>query len=437
MRVQLGRLVLPDVVTGPLTVDLDGDGVVTAVEPGAGRADLVVDTAVPAFANTHSHAFHRLLRGRTNAGGGDFWTWRTRMYAVVAALDPDALHDVALAVYGEMVAAGYGAVGEFHYLHHRDDGTPYPAHDMELALAAAAASTGIRLTLLDTCYLSAGFGAPLEGAQRRFGDGSVERWTERWWALRDVLAREHPTVTLGAALHSVRAVSEHEAARAVELLPPTVPLHVHLSEQPAENTASTAATGLTPTALLDRAGALAARTTVVHATHLTDEDVRLLGTARVGVSMCPTTEADLGDGLGRAWDLADAGAVVSIGSDQNVVVDPFEELRGVERGARLAAGRRGVFTPSELWRAGGVDGHRALRPAGAPVPTGGPVVGAPFDVVGIDPRSVRTAGSAPEELLHTATAADVTAVVLGGRLRDPARARADTVAVTDRFRGGA
>jgi len=432
VRIACARLVLPDEVRRDVLVELDDAGVVTAVEaagPGA-RADLAVDLAAPAFANTHSHAFHRLLRGRTNGGGGDFWRWREEMYRVAGTLDPDGLRAAATAVYAEMVAAGYSAVGEFHYLHHRPDGTPYAGHDMELALAEAAAEAGIRLSLLDTVYLRGGFGTALAGAQRRFTDGSLERWHERWHRLDDALRASHPEVTLGAAIHSVRAVEPDHLAYLVAGLPHHVPLHLHLSEQTRENEDCVAATGLTPTALLDRSGVLDARTTVVHATHLTDADVATLGSARVSVSMCPTTEADLGDGLGRAEDLRDAGARLTIGSDQNVVVDPFDELRRLEGGARLASHRRGVLSPAQLWRAGGADGHASLATVDAPAHA--PVVGHPLDLAVLDARSARTVGSDPRELVLAATAADVTATVVRGRHRASSALRDLAVDAYDR-----
>lgn len=406
MRILAQRLVLPGGVSSDVLIDLGPDGVLEKLEPGRPdvTADLRLGTVVPGAANTHSHAFHRLLRGRTNAGGGDFWRWRRDMYAVAALLDPELMYEVASLVYAEMVAAGYAAVGEFHYVHHAAPGVPYPAHEMEKALAAAASEAGIRLTLLDTLYLHGGFGRPLEPGQGRFGDGSVEQWLSRWHSLRSAC----PDVILGAAFHSVRAVAPAELAAAVAGLPDDVPLHVHLSEQPAENSDCVSATGMSPTAVLSSAGALSERTTVVHATHLSDADVAILGEAGVFVSMCPTTEGDLGDGLGRARDLRDAGATITIGSDQNVTVDPYEELRLVERNARLASGRRGVFTPAELWTMGVADGHRAL---------GWTPADRVLDLVELDAASVRTVGSRPEELVMTASAGDVRTVITRGVVR--------------------
>jgi len=417
MRIWADSALLDGAFADHVLLEVDGAGTLSAVTAGAPRdgADLVLGTVVPGFQNTHSHAFHRLLRGRTNADGGDFWTWRTAMYQAVATLTPDLVHAVALAVYSEMLDAGYTAVGEFHYLHHDPSGRPYPGHDMELAIAAAAGDAGIALTLLDTCYLSSGFGAPLGPEQQRFGDGSVERWSERWYDLRGALARQFPSVVLGAAIHSVRAVTGPDIEQLVAALPADVPLHVHVSEQRRENEDAVEATGRTPTRILADAGALTDRLTVVHATHLTAGDIAALGAAAVLVSMCPTTEADLGDGLGEAAALAAGGARVTIGSDQNVLLDPFTELRALEGGARMAAHRRGVFSPAELWSIGTANGFTALQPRGA---VGGRlVVGARADLVEVDASSARTAGSAPDQLMFAATAADVTRVVVGGRVR--------------------
>ncbi|SEJ23375.1 formimidoylglutamate deiminase [Demequina mangrovi] len=421
MRVACERLVTRDEVLAHAVIDLDDAGRVVSIErdrPGA-RADRTLALAIPGLANTHSHAFHRLLRGRTHAGGGDFWRWRDTMYRVAESLDPDRMRAVATAVYSEMVAAGYTAVGEFHYLHHGPGGLPYAGHAMEVALADAAEAAGIRLTLLDTVYLRAGFGRAPEGAQIRYSDGTAERWLERWHSVRDALATSHPEVTVGAAIHSVRAVAPDDLGLAVGGLPADVPLHVHLSEQPAENADCVGATGMTPTVLLDLSGALSPRTTVVHATHLTDADVSRLGAARVSVSMCPTTEADLGDGLGHSEELHAAGARLTVGSDQNVVIDPFDELRRLEGGARLASGRRGVLPTPVLWDAATTAGHASLRPDD---PTG-IRPGDQLDLLAIAPRSPRLAGARPQELLTTAAADDVTASIVRGSYQESSALR--------------
>ncbi|WP_130866315.1 formimidoylglutamate deiminase [Acidipropionibacterium timonense] len=404
---------ISEILTGePITTAYDVDGVV-----------------VPGFVNTHSHLFHRALRG---AGEGeDFWSWRTEMYRLAGRLDPDGYHRLAIGVFGEMLDAGYTSVGEFHYVHHRPDGRPYPGHEMELAVAWAAIEAGIRLTLLDTCYLHAGFGAPLEPAQVRFGDGSAEGWVDRWHRLADALPRS-PLVSLGAAVHSVRAVSPEEMDAAVDGLPDDVPLHVHLSEQPAENRACQQATGLTPTAVLERAGVLSPRTTAVHATHLTDDDIDALAASRTTVSLCPTTEADLGDGIARVADLLDAGVALCIGTDEDVVTDPFAELRLLESGARLIGGRRGVVPSEELWAIG--SRVSSLLPGVGRAERAGLRVGDPADMVAVSPRSSRLAGVPPQRWPLVASAADVTATIVGGRVV-PGGSTRRLVAALDELRG--
>ncbi|MWV48572.1 formimidoylglutamate deiminase [Rathayibacter sp. VKM Ac-2803] len=418
------RAVVDGVPRGGVRI-VSESGVVAAVEPGADPrpGDHLLGTVAPGFANAHSHLFHRALRGRTHGDGGDFWRWRDEMYAVAGVLDPSLYRSLARAVFSEMVAAGYTAVGEFHYVHHRPGGEPYgvdphdgahdrePEHAMERAVADAAADAGIRLTLLDTLYLGAGIGRGLDPDQRRFGDRGAAGWLERWHRLRTTLA-DRPGLLLGAAIHSVRAVPEREIAALVAGLPAEVPLHIHLSEQPRENEECLAATGLTPTGLLARAGALSDRLSVVHATHLTEGDHELLGAAGVAVVMCPSTEADLGDGIGPARALADRGASLAVGSDQNAVVDPMLELRGLEAGERLNRGRRGVLSPAELWRAGTVDGYASLGWHG------GIRVGAVCDLVEIEAASMRTLGAPLEALPLVATAADVLRTVVGGRVID-------------------
>lgn len=401
----------------------DADGRIRSVDRGvdARPDDLVLGTVLPGFGNAHSHAFHRLLRGRTHADGGDFWQWREAMYTAAASLDPEHYGRVARAVFGEMLVCGWTAVGEFHYVHHQADGTPYPtAHAMELAVAGAAVDVGIRLTLLDTAYLASGLGpaggsaAPLLPEQLAFGDGEADGWLARWHGLREALSASFGTtglVTLGAALHSVRAVPVDAMRTILAGLPEDVPLHVHLSEQPQENVDTLAKTGRTPTGVLADLGALAPRISLVHATHLTDADVTAIGRSGATVVMCPTTEADLGDGIGPARRLADAGARIAVGSDQNAVVDPLLELRGLEAGERLASGRRGRFSPTELLEVGTDRGYRSLGLGRHTL-----AVGDPLDLVEVSTSSLRTTGAHPAQLVLVATASDVERVVVAGRV---------------------
>ncbi|TFD05581.1 formimidoylglutamate deiminase [Cryobacterium sp. TMT1-66-1] len=394
-------------------LEAGADGRIARVQTGAAAeaADIRLGTVMPGFGNAHSHAFHRALRGQTHGEGGDFWLWRERMYRVAAQLDPAKYEALATAVFAEMLVSGYTAVGEFHYVHHRRDGTPYTAeHAMELALAAAARAVGIRLVLLDTIYLQGGIGQELAPQQQAFGDGSAAGWLTRWQSLNEVLAGDD-LVTLGAALHSVRAVTPDAMREVLAGLPGEIPLHIHLSEQPQENADCLAAYKMTPAGLLASLGALAPRLSVVHATHLSDDDRALLGDAGVSVVMCPTTEADLGDGIGPALALAAAGAPIALGSDQNAVIDPLLEMRGLEMGERLGSHQRGRFTPVELLNAASTAGYAALGLGRHRLQ-----VGDPCDLVEISTTGVRTVGSLPEQLPLTATASDVLRVFVGGRL---------------------
>lgn len=389
-------------------------GVIERVEPDAPAAPDDVrlpGLVLPGFANAHSHAFHRALRGRTHDFGGTFWTWRERMYAIASRLDPDSYLALARAAYAEMALAGVTAVGEFHYLHHAPGGARYADRNaMAEALRQAAVEAGIRLTLLDTCYLAGGLDAtgylPLDLVQQRFSDGDAASWASR---VADLRGGDH--LVVGAAIHSVRAVPADQLRTVVDAAAGR-PLHVHLSEQPAENDACRAVHGRTPTELLSGAGALGPATTAVHATHLTPGDVRLLGDSATTVCFCPSTEADLADGIGPARALADAGSPLCLGSDQHAAVDLLGEARLLEAHERLASGRRGRFTPAELVDALTRSGHRSIgRPDGGRL-----TPGAPADLVAVRLDTVRTAGADPAQAVLAATAADVGTVVVGGRV---------------------
>ncbi|MEV0678175.1 formimidoylglutamate deiminase [Actinosynnema sp. NPDC050436] len=390
---------LPDGIASRVLVRVDRGTItsVSTVDTIPLGCERLYGVVLPGFANAHSHAFHRALRGRTHSDGGTFWTWRDRMYAVAESLTPDSYLRLARAVYAEMAVAGVTAVGEFHYLHNG-------GNEMGEALRRAAADAGIRLTLLDACYLAGGIGQPVTGVQQRFSDGTGERWAARVSELR-----EDDNTRVGAAIHSVRAVPGEELPVVAGAFPDR-PLHVHLSEQPAENEACLDAYGLTPTALLHEAGALTPRTTAVHATHLTAGDIALLGASGTGACFCPTTEADLADGIGPARELSAAGSPLSLGSDQHAVVDPLLELRGLEHGERLRSGQRGRFTPQELVTA--LTNHSSIG-----WPDAGRIeVGARADLVAVKLDSVRTTGCAPDQVVLAATASDVAVVVSGGRV---------------------
>ncbi len=289
-----------DAAASGVLVELDGERIasveagVAAPPAGATRLD---GLTLPGFANAHSHAFQRALRGRAQRGDGSFWSWREEMYTLAARLDPQSCFGLARATFGEMALAGITAVGEFHYLHHGPGGEPYAdPNEIGRAMIEAAREAGIRITLLDTCYLQGGIGEPLSDVQRRFADADATAWAERVTALAD-----GDGVRIGAAIHSVRAVDPASAASvAAWAAEQERPLHAHVSEQPAENVASLDAYGQTPVGVLERAGALAPGFTAVHATHLTGADIASLGGSGSHCCLCPTTERDLADGVGPA-----------------------------------------------------------------------------------------------------------------------------------------
>jgi formiminoglutamate deiminase len=419
-----------EAATAGVAIDVEGEriaGVRVGVEEAPDGALALPGYTLPGLANAHSHAFQRAFRGRTETGRGTFWTWRRQMYAAAGRLDPDSYFALARATFGEMALAGITGVGEFHYVHHAPDGTPYEdPNAMGEAVIAAAREARIRITLLDTCYLRGGIGEELEDGQRRFSDGTAERWVERVEAL--AATAPDATVRVGAAIHSVRAVRPEEAARVVAWAREReAPLHAHVSEQPAENEACLAAYGTTPTGVLAEAGALERPFTAIHVTHPTDADRALLGEAGATVCLCPTTERDLADGIGPAAALRAGGASLAVGSDSQAVVDLFEECRAIELDERLARLERGNQDAPALLAAATADGHRAIgRPEAGAIERGRLA-----DLVNLSGEGVRLAGISPQTaipaIVFAATAADITNVIVGGELvvRDGRHLRLD------------
>jgi formiminoglutamate deiminase len=348
------------------------------------------------------------------------------MLELANRLDPQRYLALARATFAEMALAGITTVGEFHYVHHPAEGGRYEdANAMGKAVLRAAADAGIRITLLDTCYLAGGIGLPLEPAQQRFGDGTAAGWAERVSALESSIsgptrsgAARLGAARLGAAIHSVRAVPEDQLGVVGEwAFARGAPLHVHVSEQPAENQASLAAYGCTPTELLDRHGLLTPATVAIHATHVTADDIRRLGASGTGVCMCPTTERDLADGVGPSFGLAAAGSPLSVGSDSHAVIDLFEDARAIELDSRLITGERGLHEAADLLSAATVGGARALGWSDSGQLAPGCL--ADFATVRLD--GVRLAGAVDRDgrqaaaaLVFAATAADVDTVVVGG-----------------------
>jgi formimidoylglutamate deiminase len=313
-----------------------------------------------AMANAHSHAFQLDLRGigeRVGRPGDDFWSWRTEMYRLAGAHDPASMRAVGDRVYGQMAAAGYGAVGEFHYVHHQPDGTPYDEPNaMAIALAEAAVAAGLEITLLPAAYHRAGWAAgadlrPTPG-QVRFCDVSAEAFLERVDGLREWAAGVDG-VSVGVAAHSTRAVPAPwleaiaQYAKRYGLV-----RHVHASEQRRELVEIAEEYGCSPIELLARTGFLGPRTSVIHAIHVDDRDVELLAESDSIVVTCPTTEANLGDGVLPGLRYRDAGVRLAIGTDEQIRIDPFEELREMETLARREGQTRDALLAAadgDLW----------------------------------------------------------------------------------------
>lgn len=298
---------------------------------------------LPGFVNGHSHAFQRGLRGKGEtfpAGTGSFWTWRTAMYDLVESMTPERAEEISLAAFDEMLDEGITTVGEFHYLHH---GTP-DARDwaLDAAVRRAARTAGIRLVIIQTCYLDGGIGTPLEGGQRRFDGGSPAGFLDRIDALIADLdpEREHAAI----AAHSIRAVDPDvfgqllEAARAR-----SIPLHVHLEEQPAEIDACRARYGTAPVRTLLERAELGADVTAVHLTHTTPEDLADFAATGAGACICPTTEANLGDGIPDLTAMLEGNGRISLGTDSNARISMLEEMRWLEYGQRLRTIERGAL----------------------------------------------------------------------------------------------
>jgi formimidoylglutamate deiminase len=325
---------------------------------------------VEAMANAHSHAFQRGLRGRAERLAperrDDFWTWRTEMYRLAEGLDPVSMRAIAEQTYAEMLRAGYGVVGEFHYVHHQPDGTPYAEpNEMALAVAQAARAAGLPIVLLPAAYHRNGWDgkdvAPLPG-QRRFCDDEVESFLERVDRLR-VWAEPVDGVSVGVAAHSVRAVpASWLGAIAQYSERHGLVRHVHAHEQQREVEQCFAEHGCSPIALLERTGFLGPRTAVIHGIHVSGEDVEVLARTGTTVVSCPTTEGNLGDGYLPAMAYRDAGVPLAIGSDSQVRIDPFEEARELETGSRRERQLRSGLLASvgDLWGALCRSGRRSL-----------------------------------------------------------------------------
>ena len=363
------------------------------------------DTAawtLPGIANLHSHAFQRAMAGlaermgdRPGDGHDSFWTWRETMYRMAARFDPQLLEAVAAQLYVEMLEAGYTAVCEFHYLHHAPDGRPYSdAAAMSRALIAAARRTGIRLTLLPVLYMTGGFdGRELGPRQRRFGH-TVDAYLRLFETLR---AEQDDALRVGCALHSLRAVPEPAMRQVLAALPTDARVHIHIAEQIGEVQDCLALRGERPVRwLLDHAP-VDARWTLVHATHLEVDEIEGIARSGACVAICPTTEANLGDGLFPLRDFLDAGGVWGVGSDSHVSVSPVEELRWLEYGQRLITRHRNIAADAAQPSVGvTLFGHVQASAAQA---TGFAAADLARDRVQLDPQAPVFAGATASDLV--------------------------------------
>ena len=356
---------------------------------------------IPGLANVHSHAFQHAMRGAAESGGGNFWEWREQMYRAAEGWTAAAYLEHCRTVFREMLEAGITAVGEFHYLHGL-------GNELGEAVALAASQEGIRLTLIDACYLQGGVdGRPLEGAQKSFSDGDVDAWTAR---MDDLAVGDD--VRVGAAIHSVRAVDAPSMRKvAAWARKRKAPLHIHLAEQPAEVDDCIAVNGCTPTQLLEREGILGPDLTAVHAIHVDEQDIALLGRHKVSIVACTTSERDLGDRVGPLGRLAGAGSQICVGSDSNAVIDMLEEARGLELDQRRATGRRVNHQPGDLFRAATIGGMRALG-----WEAGELKVGMLADFITIEPPRVAAEKDLDlGYLMFCCSAKDVSNVIVGGK----------------------
>ena len=340
---------------------------------------------LPALTTAHSHAFQRAMRGRAQRplapGADDFWTWRGQMYELASSLTPESIHRVSLVAFRELARAGVRTVGEFHYVHHQADGTPYGDRTVLAdAVILAAREANLRIALLRVAYHRDGPGRPAEPGQRRFCDPSIDDVLGDVDTLRARYAGD-PDVVIGLAPHSVRAVPPDwlaplgQYAKARDL-----PLHMHVAEQAREVSECVAETGRRPVELLADSGLLSPRFVAVHATNLLAHEAALLGDAGAFACLCPTTERDLGDGLPDIGALRRAGVRLCTGVDSHVLVDPIEDLRALETHERLRTRSRVTFEPprtgtpaEDLWRSGSLEGSAACGFFDGGGPAGGEI----------------------------------------------------------------
>jgi formimidoylglutamate deiminase len=405
--------------------------------------DLPGKALLPGFVNVHSHSFQRLIRGKSEsriAGGKDFWSWRGTMYHAASQLDPQDVYDVARMAFLEMVLAGTTTVGEFHYLHNAPSGQPYDDPNLlSKQVIAAAQSVGIRIVLLRTAYLRSGHELPRDPGQVRFFE-STRDFLENISALIGDCSASPAEVRFGVAPHSIRAVPLPELKEiAAWSRENNLPLHMHVAEQVAENTACLREYGLTPVALFNKEHLLGPDFTAVHAIHISSDEIAMLAGAHSTICSCPTTERNLGDGIVAADHIMTAGIRIALGSDSQAQIDPLEDARELDYHLRLEQQERAILDQiaekplaSRLFDCATVHGSRALALSG-----GGLNAGSFADFFTVDLNDVSIAGHSAEDLLpilvFSLNRSAIRDVVVNGRfiLRD--RQHAHQHEITSRY----
>jgi formimidoylglutamate deiminase len=439
-KFHLASALTPEGWREDVTVSVGPDGVITAVTTGAEQgAERISGIAVPAMPNVHSHAHQRFMLGlaeRAGPGADSFWTWREAMYGFALRLSPDDLEAVAAQLYVEMLKSGFSVVGEFQYLHHQPDGTAYtnPA-EMSLRCLAAADAVGIGITILPTLYAHGGFGGqpPAQG-QRRFVNG-----VDQFLSIVDHLSiqvKGNPLRRIGISPHSLRAVTPALLREVTDALPPDIPIHIHVAEQVKEVEDCLAFSGRRPVEMLLKEFELSDRWTAIHATHMTEAETAALARSGAIAGLCPTTEANLGDGIFPATAFLKAGGAIAIGSDSHISVSPAEDLRMLEYSQRLRdrtrnalAGGPGQSTGRTLYEAALTGGARSMcQPVGAIAPD------LRCDITVLDADHPLLAGRREDSALDTWIFSGGTAlvkdVIVGGRqvVKDRHHIHEDTIA---------
>lgn len=424
-------------------IDADDNGVMTSVAEGApADGTAFAGIAIPGMANLHSHAFQRGFAGLTEAAGengDDFWSWRDAMYRFAGGLDPEVLEAIAAQGYVEMLKAGYTSVAEFHYVHHDRDGASFAdAAEMSRAILRAAHDAGLGLTLLPVLYMQSGFdGGVPEGVQKRFChnvDSFLSLLQDLEAAFKDDCSRR-----LGLAFHSLRAVPV-DALKAVLEGTPSGPIHIHAAEQRREVLESVTHLGARPVRwLLDNAG-IDARWCVVHATHMDEGERQALAASGTVAGLCPTTEANLGDGIFPIVEYLAAGGAFGVGSDSNISIDPREELRLLEYVQRFSRERRAVLAGEQqthvgaaLYGAALAGGSQALGHQGGTI-----AVGQRADIVVLDQNApcfaAVTDGSVLDSYIFSGGPSPVRDVIVAGRQVIVGGRHADEDAILTRYR---